>query len=161
MVNKSGYDGKDPQWWAESFLGTRGSSILTCETTSTFNGNLCPKEDVFSFLIPVVNKNKSIYFNNTMKINDYLSFDLGYRYDRIKYQPNYSSDSPKIPDDMVKELFIPFVGKPLVKEPPVPKYWEYPQGFSDPNYLKAKAEYDAAIAENKKIEAENVEARKQ
>ncbi|MDA5607107.1 TonB-dependent hemoglobin/transferrin/lactoferrin family receptor [Pasteurella multocida] len=161
MVNKSGYDGKDPQWWAESFLGTRGSSILTCETTSTFNGNLCPKEDVFSFLIPVVNKNKSIYFNNTMKINDYLSFDLGYRYDRIKYQPNYSSDSPKIPDDMVKELFIPFVGKPLVAVPPAPKWWDYTQKQSDPKFIDDLAAYNAAISENKKIEAENVEARKQ
>lgn len=161
MVNKSGYDGKDPQWWADSFLGKNlFGQILTCETSNSFNGNLCPKEEVFSFLIPVVSKNRSIYFNNTMKINNYLSFDLGYRYDRIKYQPNYSSDSPKIPDDMVKELFIPFVGKSLVAVPKEPKWWDY-TGFSDPAYLKAKAEYDAAIAENKKIEAENVEARKQ
>ncbi|HDR1010959.1 hemoglobin/transferrin/lactoferrin receptor protein [Pasteurella multocida] len=162
MVNKSGYDGKDPQWWADSFLGKNlFGQILTCETSNSFNGNLCPKEEVFSFLIPVVSKNRSIYFNNTMKINNYLSFDLGYRYDRIKYQPNYSSDSPKIPDDMVKELFIPFVGKPLVAVPPAPKWWDYPQKQSDPKFIDDLAAYNAAISENKKIEAENVEARKQ
>ncbi|HHF6570942.1 TPA: TonB-dependent hemoglobin/transferrin/lactoferrin family receptor, partial [Haemophilus influenzae] len=161
MVNKSGYDGKDPQWWADSFLGMRSGKVLTCETDSNFNGYLCPKEEVFSFLIPVISKNKSIYFNNTMKINDYLSFDLGYRYDRIKYQPNYSSDSPKIPDDMVKELFIPFVGKPLAKLPKEPKWWDYGNNPTNPTYLKEKSKYDAAVAENKKIEEQNVEARKQ
>lgn len=165
MVNRSGYDGKDPQWWAQRFLGVDWAGRLnTCANSSSFNGYLCPREDVFSFLIPVVSKNKSIYFTNNIKVNNYLSFDLGYRYDRIKYQPNYSENSPKIPDDMVKELFIPFVGKPLVTVPPSPKWWDdtkYPGGRSDPQYLADLAAYNDANAKNRQIEAENAEARKQ
>ncbi|WEO86247.1 TonB-dependent receptor [Pasteurella multocida] len=37
-----------------------------------------------------------------------LSVDLGYRYDDIKYQPEYIPGvTPKIADDMVKGIFIP------------------------------------------------------
>ncbi|MDO4431319.1 MAG: TonB-dependent hemoglobin/transferrin/lactoferrin family receptor [Lonepinella koalarum] len=162
MVNRSGYDGKDPQWWAQTFLGTDWTgNVNTCANTSTFNGNLCPRQDVYSFLIPVISKNKSIYFTNNLKLNNYISFDLGYRYDRIKYQPNYSENSPKIPDDMVKELFIPFVPQPLVTLPPSPRWWNYAGGRSDPDYIRDQAAYDDAVAQNRRIEAENAEGRKQ
>lgn len=46
-----------------------------------------------------------------------ISIDLGYRYDHIKYNPEYTPGvTPKIPDDMVKGLFIPMPKEPQLKD---------------------------------------------
>ncbi|HHF3639770.1 TPA: TonB-dependent hemoglobin/transferrin/lactoferrin family receptor, partial [Haemophilus influenzae] len=121
MVNRAGYDATDVQWWAERTLGERydfykGKNIVeTCENTSSWNAFLCPRVDPeFSFLLPVTTTGKSAYFFDNVIINDYLSFDLGYRYDNIGYKPHYIAGStPKLPDDIVKGLYIPLPkGKP-------------------------------------------------
>ena len=58
---------------------------------------------------------KSAYFFDNIIINDYLSFDLGYRYDNIGYKPHYISGStPKLPDDIVKGLYIPLPKGPEI-----------------------------------------------
>ncbi|WP_146117368.1 TonB-dependent receptor domain-containing protein, partial [Haemophilus influenzae] len=62
----------------------------------------------FSYLLPIKTKEKSVYLFDNVVITDYLSFDLGYRYDNIHYQPKYKHGvTPKLPDDIVKGLFIP------------------------------------------------------
>ncbi|HHF3493302.1 TPA: TonB-dependent hemoglobin/transferrin/lactoferrin family receptor, partial [Haemophilus influenzae] len=110
MVNRAGNDASDVQWWATPTLG---KDILdrpyTCATTSEWNANLCPVVDPeFSYLLPIKTKEKSVYLFDNVVITDYLSFDLGYRYDNIHYQPKYKHGvTPKLPDDIVKELFIP------------------------------------------------------
>ncbi|HHE8878616.1 TPA: TonB-dependent hemoglobin/transferrin/lactoferrin family receptor, partial [Haemophilus influenzae] len=111
MVNRAGNDATDVQWWATPTLG---KSIIsnkphTCETASEWNANLCPRVDPeFSFLLPIKTKEKSVYLFDNVVITDYLSFDLGYRYDNIHYQPKYKHGvTPKLPDDIVKGLFIP------------------------------------------------------
>ncbi|WP_146116016.1 TonB-dependent receptor, partial [Haemophilus influenzae] len=70
---------------------------------------LCPRVDPeFSYLLPIKTKEKSVYLFDNVVITDYLSFDLGYRYDNIHYQPKYKHGvTPKLPDDIVKGLFIP------------------------------------------------------
>ncbi len=102
MVNRAGNDATDVQWWATPKLGTK-----TCEYV--YNANLCPRVDPeFSFLLPIKTKEKSVYLFDNVVITDYLSFDLGYRYDNIHYQPKYKHGvTPKLPDDIVKGLFIP------------------------------------------------------
>ncbi|MEX4526555.1 TonB-dependent hemoglobin/transferrin/lactoferrin family receptor [Haemophilus influenzae] len=113
MVNRAGNDATDVQWWAERTLGTKtewstGKEIpQTCEYS--YNANLCPRVDPeFSFLLPIKTKEKSVYLFDNVVITDYLSFDLGYRYDNIHYQPKYKHGvTPKLPDDIVKGLFIP------------------------------------------------------
>ncbi|HHF3507277.1 TPA: TonB-dependent hemoglobin/transferrin/lactoferrin family receptor, partial [Haemophilus influenzae] len=102
MVNRAGNDATDVQWWATPKLGTE-----TCEYV--YNANLCPRVDPeFSFLLPIKTKEKSVYLFDNVVITDYLSFDLGYRYDNIHYQPKYKHGvTPKLPDDIVKGLFIP------------------------------------------------------
>ncbi|XVH89022.1 TonB-dependent hemoglobin/transferrin/lactoferrin family receptor [Haemophilus influenzae] len=102
MVNRAGNDATDVQWWAEPKLGTK-----TC--AHVYNANLCPRVDPeFSFLLPIKTKEKSVYLFDNVVITDYLSFDLGYRYDNIHYQPKYKHGvTPKLPDDIVKGLFIP------------------------------------------------------
>ncbi|MEX4238427.1 TonB-dependent hemoglobin/transferrin/lactoferrin family receptor, partial [Haemophilus influenzae] len=115
MVNRAGNDATDVQWWAERTLGkshnffTGQDIVETCENTSSWNANLCPRVDPeFSFLLPIKTKEKSVYLFDNVVITDYLSFDLGYRYDNIHYQPKYKHGvTPKLPDDIVKGLFIP------------------------------------------------------
>ncbi|HHF3864145.1 TPA: TonB-dependent hemoglobin/transferrin/lactoferrin family receptor, partial [Haemophilus influenzae] len=116
MVNRAGYDATDVQWWAERTLGTKRKSWTsseeipqTCEESFTWNAFLCPRVDPeFSYLLPIKTKEKSVYLFDNVVITDYLSFDLGYRYDNIHYQPKYKHGiTPKLPDDIVKGLFIP------------------------------------------------------
>ncbi len=101
MVNKAGYDGRNPTWWADKILGK--------STNCNYNGLKCPRhEPLTSFLIPVEATTKSLYFSDNIKLHNMLSVDLGYRYDDIKYQPEYIPGvTPKIADDMVKGIFIP------------------------------------------------------
>ncbi|HHF4775698.1 TPA: TonB-dependent hemoglobin/transferrin/lactoferrin family receptor [Haemophilus influenzae] len=115
MVNRAGNDATDVQWWAERTLGFKTSWYApagtpeTCEGSYTWNAFLCPRVDPeFSFLLPIKTKEKSVYLFDNVVITDYLSFDLGYRYDNIHYQPKYKHGvTPKLPDDIVKGLFIP------------------------------------------------------
>ncbi|HHV6325707.1 TPA: TonB-dependent receptor domain-containing protein, partial [Haemophilus influenzae] len=113
MVNRAGYDATDVQWWAPRTLGTIGNTVETCATTFQKKANLCPRVDPeFSYLLPIKTKGKSVYLFDNVVITDYLSFDLGYRYDNIHYQPKYKHGvTPKLPDDIVKGLFIPLDNK--------------------------------------------------
>ncbi|HHF4946567.1 TPA: TonB-dependent hemoglobin/transferrin/lactoferrin family receptor [Haemophilus influenzae] len=116
MVNRAGNDATDVQWWAERTLGTKTDFFSrdpsqeiprTCE--DSWKAHLCPRVDPeFSYLLPIKTKEKSVYLFDNFVITDYLSFDLGYRYDNIHYQPKYKHGiTPKLPDDIVKGLFIP------------------------------------------------------
>ncbi|MCK8968699.1 TonB-dependent hemoglobin/transferrin/lactoferrin family receptor, partial [Haemophilus influenzae] len=125
MVNRAGYDATDVQWWAERTLGTKTEYLPklrevpeTCENTSSWNAFLCPRVDPeFSYLLPIKTTGKSVYLFDNVVITDYLSFDLGYRYDNIHYQPKYKHGiTPKLPDDIVKGLFIPLKGSPSTEE---------------------------------------------
>lgn len=155
MVNKGGFDGVNPEWWAKRFLGMTSwtNKIITCETVrgeDQWNGLLCPRNSVSSFLIPVINKNKSIYFSDNIKVNNYLSFDAGYRYDRVKYQPDYNASSPRIPDDMIKGLFVPISAPHPGAYPSYSDYdynWDkYSVALAE--YNRKKAEYDKAAKNN-------------
>ncbi|HHF3767983.1 TPA: TonB-dependent hemoglobin/transferrin/lactoferrin family receptor, partial [Haemophilus influenzae] len=115
MVNRAGYDATDVQWWAPRTLGERYDWAQkkyieeTCANTFQWKANLCPAVDPeFSYLLPIKTTGKSVYLFDNVVITDYLSFDLGYRYDNIHYQPKYKHGiTPKLPDDIVKGLFIP------------------------------------------------------
>ncbi|HHF7104214.1 TPA: TonB-dependent hemoglobin/transferrin/lactoferrin family receptor, partial [Haemophilus influenzae] len=122
MVNRAGNDATDVQWWAKRTLGTKIDYFNnpkeeipeTCENTYSWNAFLCPRVDPeFSYLLPIKTKEKSVYLFDNVVITDYLSFDLGYRYDNIHYQPKYKHGvTPKLPDDIVKGLFIPLPDNP-------------------------------------------------
>ncbi|HHF3827349.1 TPA: TonB-dependent hemoglobin/transferrin/lactoferrin family receptor, partial [Haemophilus influenzae] len=112
MVNRAGNDATDVQWWATPTLGKNiFDNPRTCK--DSWMAHLCPRVDPeFSFLLPIKTKEKSVYLFDNVVITDYLSFDLGYRYDNIHYQPKYKHGvTPKLPDDIVKGLFIPLNGK--------------------------------------------------
>ncbi|HHF1892901.1 TonB-dependent hemoglobin/transferrin/lactoferrin family receptor, partial [Haemophilus influenzae] len=114
----AGYNAYDVQWWAPRTLGTIGDTEETCASTYQWKANLCPAVDPeFSYLLPIKTKEKSVYLFDNVVITDYLSFDLGYRYDNIHYQPKYKHGvTPKLPDDIVKELFIPLKNSNDVKK---------------------------------------------
>ncbi|MDO5045090.1 TonB-dependent receptor domain-containing protein [Campylobacter sp.] len=148
MVNRQGYDATAPAWWTDSFKDCKGGN---------FNGLKCPKvEPETSFLIPVKNENGALYLADEVQINDYLGFDLGYRYDKVKYKPQYIPGvSPKIPDDMVKGLFIPL--KPVPKIAPMPGIREKPFPHEYPGrpdlYQEALKIYNDKVAEHHRTKA--------
>lgn len=143
MVNKSGYNAWSSTWWSDKTLGWDFSEKLrTCDNSSTFNGLLCPRHNTFSFLIPVKTKDGSVYLNDSVLIGDRVRLGLGYRYNRIKYQPNYiSGQTAKIPDDLVKGLFIPLPNNNVGEEP---KWWSSKySGRNDPKFKTDLADYHA------------------
>lgn len=143
MVNKSGYNAWSSTWWSDKTLGWDFSEKLrTCDNSSTFNGLLCPRHTTFSFLIPVKTKDGSVYLNDSVLIGDRVRLGLGYRYNRIKYQPNYiSGQTAKIPDDLVKGLFIPLPNNNVGEEP---KWWSSKySGRNDPKFRTDLADYNA------------------
>ncbi|TCP95788.1 hemoglobin/transferrin/lactoferrin receptor protein [Cricetibacter osteomyelitidis] len=142
MVNRAGYYAYLPQWWADRFLGTDSSGKPYASCAEAYadiygqgytNAYTCPRnEPETSFLIPVKTKSGALYFADDFKINNYLSFNVGYRYDRVKYKPEYIAGvSPKLPDDMVT-MFVPYT--PPYKSTPKPNYSDYsgnPSGYQD------------------------------
>ena len=105
MVNISGDQPLDQTWFVDlpETCDTYVNGKLNSERTHT----LCDNKNTFSFLIPVKTKTGALYFIDDFRINDYLAFNLGYRYDRVKYKPEYTpGKTPKIPDDMVTNLYI-------------------------------------------------------
>ncbi|MFC0819478.1 TonB-dependent hemoglobin/transferrin/lactoferrin family receptor [Moraxella marmotae] len=159
MVNTAGVSGRDPQWWTKQYLGlnrSTGKPYASCqEAKDDFeypSPVVCPTEDKFSFLIPVKTKDSSLYFSNHLTLGDKVSVDVGYRYNQIKYQPKYvAGQTAKIPDDMVKGLFIAL---PKATHGDEPKWWNY-AGYSDPKYLADKAAWEEADKAYKQAVANN------
>ncbi|HHE9515047.1 TPA: TonB-dependent hemoglobin/transferrin/lactoferrin family receptor, partial [Haemophilus influenzae 10810] len=114
MTNLAGDAPLNVKWWAQyphncaTFLPPsttvpNAKPTLNPERTST----LCNNVNVFSFLIPVKTKTGALYFINDFRVNNYVAFNLGYRYDRVKYEPEYiPGKTPKIPDDIVANLYV-------------------------------------------------------
>lgn len=138
MVNRAGNDAYNEKWWAKRISITtqyfpKVEDVLeTCENTSSWNALLCPRVDPeFSYLLPVKTQGKSLYFIDNLVVNDYLSFDVGYRYDNIRYSPHYKAGStPKLPDDIVKGLFVPM--------PKGEEYSWWPGHYADPTEEQVK-----------------------
>lgn len=173
MVNQEGYNAYLPQWWAQGFIGLRKDGVSLYEScaqakdlnvdkwhTRNTNTYACPSDSpLTSFLIPVETQTGAFHISDRFRINDYISFDVGYRYDRIKYKPKYIAGvSPAIPNDMVAGLFIPL---PTATHGSKPNWWDSQyQGTTDPQFIadleawnKAEAEYQASVANNP---AENI-----
>lgn len=152
MINKSGFDAiSDTKWWANSYGGD-------CQKDG-YDELRCPRVDpVFSFLIPVEAENSSFYVANDMVVNEYLRLNLAYRYDKLVYNPNYiPNKTPKIPDDMIKGLFVPFI-----KVPNPPNWWDNKyncnnSSCTDPNFIKDKNAYEAAKKANDENPQKNIE----
>lgn len=143
MVNKDGDEARHVQWWNDTLFGTSwGSGEPTDKCYSIGGSKICPTTTPeTSFLVPVTTKTGALYFSDEFRVNDVLAFDIGYRYDKIKYKPEYIPGStPKIPDGLVQGLFIPM--------PKEPKWWDYPGRYTDPDYLRDKAAYEEALKNN-------------
>ncbi|MCK9643438.1 TonB-dependent hemoglobin/transferrin/lactoferrin family receptor, partial [Haemophilus influenzae] len=105
MVNISGDQPLDQAWFVD--LPETCDTYVNGKLNSDRTHTLCDNKNTFSFLIPVKTKTGALYFIDDFRINDYLAFNLGYRYDRVKYKPEYTpGKTPKIPDDIVTNLYI-------------------------------------------------------
>ncbi|HHV6877735.1 TPA: TonB-dependent hemoglobin/transferrin/lactoferrin family receptor, partial [Haemophilus influenzae] len=125
MINKEGLKVNSGKWWIDY--------PKDCESSTS---DLCTKNSTASFLIPVETKNGSLYFKDEFRVNNYLGFDIGYRYDKVKYKTNYQPGiTPKIPDDMVVNLFIK---EPVVKN-------ERSLDPNDPNEINRRKNAEANI----------------
>ena len=106
MVNTSGVSPRNLKWWAE-YPANCDTFLSPTKLNPDRSHTLCNKQNVFSFLIPVKTKSGALYFIDDFRVNDHFAFNMGYRYDRVKYQPEYIPGvTPKIPDDMVTNLYI-------------------------------------------------------
>ncbi|URI01651.1 TonB-dependent hemoglobin/transferrin/lactoferrin family receptor [Pasteurella multocida] len=102
MVNTTGQSALNVKWWA--LYPTDCSQKIGSD--GRYNA-LCNHSNVFSFLIPVKATTNAIYFEDDIRLNDYFGFGLAYRYDQIKYQPEYIPGiTPKVPSDMVTNLYV-------------------------------------------------------
>ncbi|HEH9770508.1 TPA: TonB-dependent hemoglobin/transferrin/lactoferrin family receptor [Pasteurella multocida] len=102
MINTTGQSALNVKWWA--LYPTDCSQKIGSD--GRYNA-LCNHSNVFSFLIPVKATTNAIYFEDDIRVNDYFGFGLAYRYDRIKYQPEYIPGvTPKVPSDMVTNLYV-------------------------------------------------------
>ncbi len=131
-------------WWAKSF-----SEDTTCNANNTL---ACDESTRVlkptSFLIPVKTNKGALYLADNIRVNDKVGFDIGYRYDSIAYKPEYTiGKTPKIPDDMVKRLFVdqsPAENiKYLTSKRPKFTHHSYSLGATvDPtDYLRVQAKY--------------------
>ncbi len=131
-------------WWANAFSNDDvcdTSNVLACEPSKD---SLKPT----SFLIPVKTTKGALYLADDMRINDWMRFDLGYRYDSVAYKPEYIvGKTPKIPDDMVRNLLIDKTPAEnieyLASKRPKFTHHSYSLGATiDPtDYLKVQAKY--------------------
>ncbi|MGC6405750.1 TonB-dependent hemoglobin/transferrin/lactoferrin family receptor [Bisgaard Taxon 45] len=102
MINTTGQSALNVKWWA--LYPTDCSQKIGSD--GRYNA-LCKHSNVFSFLIPVKATTNAIYFEDDIRVNDYFGFGLAYRYDQIKYQPEYIPGiTPKVPSDMVTNLYV-------------------------------------------------------
>ncbi|AET15327.1 TonB-dependent hemoglobin/transferrin/lactoferrin family receptor [Pasteurella multocida] len=102
IVNTTGQSALNVKWWA--LYPTDCSQKIGSD--GRYNA-LCNHSNVFSFLIPVKATTNAIYFEDDIRLNDYFGFGLAYRYDQIKYQPEYIPGiTPKVPSDMVTNLYV-------------------------------------------------------
>ncbi|EGF18555.1 hemoglobin and hemoglobin-haptoglobinding protein B, partial [Haemophilus aegyptius ATCC 11116] len=119
MVDRISVYASDVQWWARRTLGTKKiyhpeemEVPATCgDAHFPFMTNLCPHVGPKHYdLLPIKTTGKSVYLFDNFVITDYLSFDLGYRYDNIHYQPKYKHGiTPELSynNSIVTGLFIP------------------------------------------------------
>ncbi|WP_439291078.1 TonB-dependent hemoglobin/transferrin/lactoferrin family receptor [Lonepinella koalarum] len=152
MTNRTGYRGDHAQWWASRIPTSECGLSSTTYADAILN---CPKEELYSFLIPVKMNNKSFYFVDNLVVNQYLDFNLGYRFDTIRYKPDYNPKrDPKLPDDMVKG-FVP-VNYPHPNLGNMPSYSDYDYDWQQ--YSAAVDEYNKKKAANEAAEKDNIQA---
>ncbi|MGP1560769.1 MAG: TonB-dependent hemoglobin/transferrin/lactoferrin family receptor [Helicobacteraceae bacterium] len=111
MVNFSGYDARQAQWWAQAVQSDHAGNVDNCLSGNALS---CPHDEPkMSFLIPVKTQTRMLYFTDEWRINNFVSLDLGLRLDGITYRPEYiPGKTAKIPDDMVKGLYVPLPSAP-------------------------------------------------
>ncbi len=106
MINRSGQRLVDVKWWAlNSYfedIDENGTPLCSLNGWGEKGSPNCNKENpVTSYLIPVKVKNNSLYLKDNIRMNDWLSFDASYRYDKVAYKPTYvQGKSPDIPEGM-------------------------------------------------------------
>lgn len=156
MINNSGYDGSDSKWWAQPFQRIENGKGIKCDVSGGYSGFACPKTSTNSFLIPVEAITNALYFKDYIKFNDFIALDLAYRYDKTKYRTKYDpKTSPKIPDDMVKGLYI----KPKLLPDKIEHYtggkawWE--TGMTFEQYKNLLKKIDENIKKNQQILKQN------
>ncbi len=167
MVNYEGYfevmPGSKVAWWVNRSTGGKDCSELRKNFSPLVNELVCPyaKTPASSFLIPVDVKNGALHFADNIRVNNWLSFDASYRYDRVSYEPSYEEGkTPIIPSGLV--VITPPPKKPNVpSDPPSCKDSKYnnisdiygctvvdPQfRIDEADYYKNKPKYDKILAD--------------
>ncbi len=128
MINYTGSGPFNKKWWAtmSQINGIDEKGNPTCNGFSFFCPDTSPAE---TFLMPVETRKGSLYFADKVRVNDKLSFDLGYRHEKVKHEPHYKQGiDPALPSGLYESMFIPLGKRPNYKDK---KY----TGENDPKYL--------------------------
>ncbi|MDP8098703.1 TonB-dependent receptor domain-containing protein [Pasteurella atlantica] len=165
MVNYSGQRLVDVKWWAlNSYfdkIDEDGTPLCSLNGWGEKGSPNCYRQnEVTSFLIPVQVTNGALYFKDNIRVNDWLSFDGSYRYDKVSYKPTYKQGkSPDIPLGM---FFNAHYQLDLKKKP----VWDRSKSWAENMVFqnKYKDYYESMmpkIEENKKANKEYMTAQKQ
>ncbi len=155
MINRSGYGPKNIKWWAKYFNTIDKNGQVACKP-----GTSCTipyEEKPTTFLIPVETKTGAFAINDHIRVNRYVSFDVGYRYDHINHQPHFNKETdPALPQGLLHGMYV----KPKTLTRPQKPSWyakqfncktgtcKNPDGsYQDPKYAQALQEYEQNLAD--------------
>ncbi len=112
MINYAGYRPLNKKWWAISQMdGIDENGEPHCN--KRYSSFCASKPTASTFLMPVETKKGALYLSDNIRLNDKLSFDLGYRHEKVKHNPHYRQGvDPKLPSGLYEGMFVPQGKKP-------------------------------------------------
>ncbi len=139
MINYAGYRPlSNIKWWGEmsAIDGIDEKGEPHC------NGRyrtICKRTtEAETFLMPVETKKGALYFADNIRVNDKLSFDLGYRHEKVKHEPHYRQGiDPALPQGLYEGMFVPQGKEPMSWDKNKDGSKKY-TGENDPKYLADK-----------------------
>ncbi len=149
MINYGGYRSLNQKWWGEmtAIDGIDDNGNPKCD--KRYSSFCASKPTASTFLMPVETKKGALYLSDNIRVNDKLSFDLGYRHEKIKHEPHYRQGiDPKLPSGLYEGMFIPQGKKPEYWKDKNPDGSDKYKGSNDPKYLADLKEWKANPQKN-------------
>ncbi len=136
MINYSGYRPLNKKWWGEmtAIDGIDEKGNPKCD--KRYSSFCASKPVAETFLMPVETKKGALYLSDNIRINDKLSFDLGYRHEKINHKPHYRQGiDPRLPSGLYEGMFVPQGKQPSWWQDKNPDGSDKYTGSNDPKYL--------------------------
>ncbi len=172
MINYSGYKPTNRHWWATNFNTIDENGQPAC--IDGVSGCVIKREGTpTTFLIPVKTDTGAFSISDNIRVNDYLAFDLSYRYDKIHQKPHYDPmRDPVLPHGMLRGMYVK---EKSINEPRQPSWldggWRTPKypgcqtgtcknpdgSYQDPQYAQAMKQYEEDLADYRNNPQKNMD----